>query len=217
MRVRHVTRREALRGLPGLVVLAAGCARRGSGLPDFVDVVARVSPAVVAIRGSKETAGTGFAVAPDLIVTAAHVVKAAGATVQVVAGTTTRQATLLKEDGANDVALLKLDAPLTARPLGLSDLAARVGEWIVVVGNPFGAGVTATVGVVSAAVGSITATPQLAQQLQINAAVNPGNSGGPVCDTRGRVVGVATSFIPGGQGLAFVAPAATVQALLTTR
>lgn len=201
--------------MSGLSVLLADCASRRGTLPDFVDVIARVSQSVVTIRGAADTVGSGFAVEPNLIVTAEHVVKAAGPTPGVVTSGTTRTATVLRTDPSSDVALLRLDGPGPPTvSLELSDAVARVGEWIVVVGNPFGVGVSATVGTVSAAVGAITATPQLAGQLQINVSVNPGNSGGPVCDTRGRVIGVATSFIPGGQGLAFVAPVETLRTLM---
>ncbi len=162
-----------------------------------------------------ETVGSGFLVAPGVIVTADHVLQAAGASPQVVIAGIRHTAKALRQDVTMDVALLQVDGlspPVVS--LALSESVPRVGEWIVVVGNPFGAGVTAAVGIVSASVGSITASPQLARQLQINASVNPGNSGGPVCDALGRVVGVATGFVPGGPGVAFVAPAPAVRALL---
>ena len=71
----------------------------------------------------------------------------------------------------------------------------------------------ATAGIVSAVPGAIT-TPAFVEKIQINAAVNPGNSGGPGLQLRGEVVGVASSLVPGGQGLAFATPAAAIERLL---
>jgi S1-C subfamily serine protease len=101
-------------------------------------------------------------------------------------------------------------------PLRLAANPPQVGEWIVVLGNPFGAGTTATAGIISAAPGAITANAQLARQVQINASVNPGNSGGPVCNRAGDVVGATTTLVAAGQGIAFATSAATIRAFLTS-
>jgi serine protease Do len=147
-------------------------------------------------------------------VTAAHVAQAAGngPTVTSAAGKQTARVIGTREE--DDLALLEIGQALT--PLRLAAQPPRVGEWIVVIGNPFGAGTTATVGIVSAAPGAITATPQLARQIQINASVNPGNSGGPVCNLNGEVVGATTTLVAAGQGIAFATSAALINAFLTS-
>jgi serine protease Do len=206
LRRRHFTR-VLLLGTPALWSAAAKAQR--AELPDFSAIIERIAPAVVAIAGEKQTVGSGFLVRPAVVVTAAHVVQGAGPSVFVVVGTSRQQARVLATDVAADLALLEIPSPALATPLPLAAAASRVGEWIVVVGNPFGAGVVATAGIVSAAAGAI-ATPALAEKIQINAAVNPGNSGGPVCNLRGEVVAVASSLAPGGQGIAFATPAAAV-------
>ena len=188
--------------------------RRPTALPDFVDLIERVSPSVVAVGDGKQTVGSGFAVAPDLVITAAHVAAAIGAAATVIASTGRQPARIVATLEEDDMALLAIEKPLA--PLRLADGPPKVGEWIVVIGNPFGAGTTATVGIVSAAPGTITATPELARRVQINAAVNPGNSGGPVVNLSGDVVGATTSLVAGGQGIAFATSAATLRSLLST-
>jgi S1-C subfamily serine protease len=200
--------------LPGLSACAARSPRR---LPDFADLIARLAPSVVAVAGAGDTVGTAFWIGPGLLATAAHVLDAARGAPRVRLGDRFHPARAAGQDAALDVALLSVEAGGTPPPLTPTNRRPRVGEWVVVLGNPFGGGITATVGIVSAAPGAITSTRALAAQLQINASVNPGNSGGPVCNADGDVIGVATGFIPGGQGLAFVTPIAVVTALMSTR
>jgi len=205
-----------LEALIGAVPLLGACASRSrQSFPDFVDVVARVTPSVLAIARGNETVGSGFIVAPGIVATAAHVLQAAGSAPQIHLGGQVFPARALREDSARDLALLRADGVnVTPMPLAPPDRPPRVGEWIVVIGNPFGTGITATAGIVSAGIGAIASTPLLAEQFQINASVNPGNSGGPVCNLRGEAIGVATSFIPGGQGLAFIVPVPALRALM---
>lgn len=198
-----------------LPVTSAACARRRpGGLPDFVALIDRVGRSVVAVGDGRQTLGSGFAVGSRLVVTAAHLALAAGSTIDVSVGGVRQPARLLGTREEDDIALLEVGQDLP--PLRLAASAPAVGEWIVVVGNPFGGGMTATAGIVSGAPGSITATPELARRLQINASVNPGNSGGPVCNQRGEVVGATTTLVAGGQGLAFATPAAAIRAFLTS-
>ena len=204
-----------LLGFPAL--LAGACARpRGRALetvPDFAALVERMSPGVVAIGDGKQTLGSGFGIGPGLALTAAHVAKAAGAAPVVISGAGKHVGRVLATDDANDLALVS--AMPAAPVLPLSSANPRVGEWVLVLGNPFGAGLTATAGIVSAAPGAIRA-PGLEGRLQINAAVNPGNSGGPVCNVRGEVIGLATTFVPNGQGIAFVTPAPVIRTFLAS-
>jgi len=205
-----------LLGLPAL--LCGGClgGRRSTDLatiPDFASLVERMAPGVVAIGDGKQTLGSGFGIGPGLVLTAAHVAKAAGASPVVISGASREAGRVLGSDEPNDLALIRAEP--TPPVLPLSTVDPRVGEWVLVLGNPFGAGLTATAGIVSAAPGAIEA-PGLTRRIQINAAVNPGNSGGPVCNVRGEVIGLATTFVPNGQGIAFVTPAAVIRTFLAS-
>jgi len=203
-------------GVP--LVGSAACAARParlSSLPDFVAVVERVTPSIVAVGDAKQTLGSGFAVAGDLVVTAAHVAQALTAQTFVTSRGGRQPARLLAARQDDDLALLEIGQPLP--PLPIAAAPPRVGEWIVVVGNPFGGGTTATAGIVSAAPGAISANPDLARRIQINAAVNPGNSGGPVVNLAGEVIGATTSLVANGQGIAFATSAAVLRTFLATR
>jgi S1-C subfamily serine protease len=182
--------------------------------PDFVALVQRVSPSVVAIGNGSQSIGSGFVVGPSRVITAAHVVKEAGASPTVTAAGSREAARIVRVWSEPDLAVLVLGRALP--PLPLAPAPPQVGEWIVVVGNPFGSGLTATVGIVSAAPGAIAATPALARQIQIDASVNPGNSGVPVCNLRGEVVGATTSLVASAPGIAFATPAAAIRVLLST-
>ncbi len=185
--------------------------------PDFVQVIRHAAPAVVAIRDARGLQGAGFRLADTrLVVTAAHTVESAQGQPGIVWNDRTWPAITLAVDQASDLALLEIPADAPMPGLHLADDAAPLaeGEWIVVIGRPFGARPTATVGIVSALPGAVTAPEFLRTRLQLNAAVNPGNSGGPVLNLDGRVIGVANATIPGGHGLGFATPATAVKAML---
>jgi serine protease Do len=145
----------------------------------------------------QEAAGSGFIVSPDgYILTNAHVV---GGSKQVSVRLLDRRefkAKIVGTDPSTDLAVLKIDAQnLTPAPLGNSD-AARVGEWVLAVGNPLGEDLTFTVtsGIVSAK-GRALNLPNRSDRsiqdfIQTDAAINPGNSGGPLVNVRGEVIGV---------------------------
>ena len=214
-----ISRRQFARllaaGVPILGSAACAARTRLSSLPDFAALVERVAPSVVAVGDANQTLGSGFAVAPGLVVTAAHVAQALGAQPVVISSKGRQPARVVASHQDDDMALLEVGQALP--PLPLAAAPPRVGEWIVVVGNPFGGGMTATAGIVSAAPGAIKATPELARRIQINAAVNPGNSGGPVVNLSGEVVGATTSLVAGGQGIAFATSAAVLRAFLVDR
>jgi serine protease Do len=193
----------------------AGRTRSRGSLPDFVALIERVKPSVVAVGDATQTLGSGFAVAPDLVVTAAHVAQTAGAQAVVTSAAGRQPAQVAALNPDDDVALLAIKQHVPPLPLAVE--LPKVGEWIVVLGNPFGAGMTATAGIVSAAPGAIATTPELARRIQINAAVNPGNSGGPVVSLAGEVVGATTSLVAGGQGIAFATSAAVLRSLIAAR
>lgn len=177
----------------------------------------RAGPAVVAIavpdrrdaRGRRLPGGggSGFLFTPDgLILSNAHVVQGARRIEVMTTAGHTLEADLLGEDPHTDLALLRVPAPqpLPALPLG-SARGIRVGQLVVAIGNPFGFESTVTAGVVSALGRSLRAVSGrlIEDVIQTDAALNPGNSGGPLLDAAGRVIGVNTAIIAAAQGICF--------------
>jgi serine protease Do len=184
----------------------------------FVDLVAAAKHGVVAIRaatpvksgpaamfpGAPETTadvalGTGFLIEAKgvFVLTSDHIASASTELRVVLPDRSEVPAKVVGRDTALDLALLSIDVPrLQPLPLGDSNNIA-VGEWLIVLGNPFGDDVTASVGVVSATgregAGSLAAGRQMGYRtfIQTDARIHRGNSGGPVIDTAGQVVGVA--------------------------
>ncbi|MBX3259869.1 MAG: trypsin-like peptidase domain-containing protein [Labilithrix sp.] len=116
-------------------------------------------------------------------------------------------AKLLGRDPATDLAVIKVDATgLTAAKFADSD-AARVGEWVVAIGSPFGLGYTVTTGVLSAKGRGGLGMNAIEDYLQTDASINPGNSGGPLCDLNGNVLGINTMIVGRGAGIGFAVPA----------
>ncbi len=170
-------------------------------------------------RGNKQRAprrhssshGSGFVVTKDgFVVTNNHVV-AGGGTIQVkFANGDAHEAELIGADPKTDLALLKIKADgKTFSFVRFAKTPARVGDWVVAVGNPFGLGGTVTTGIISARGRDIGSGPY-DDFLQIDAAINKGNSGGPAFNMKGEVVGVNTAiFSPSGGsvGIGFAIPA----------
>ena len=161
--------------------------------------------------------GSGFIVESDgYIVTNNHVI--AGADSVTVRLNDDRQfdAEVVGYDEKTDLALLKIEADdLTVSTLGNSD-STRVGDWVVAIGNPFGLGGTATAGIVSARGRDIRSGPY-DDYMQIDAPINRGNSGGPVFNVEGEVVGVNTAiFSPNGGsvGIGFAIPVNQVKSIV---
>ena len=156
--------------------------------------------------------GSGFVISSDgYIVTNNHVID--GATkIQVSFDETEKfDAKLIGTDPRTDIALLKVDSKKTFPAVKLSEKVPRVGDWALAVGNPFGLGGTVTAGIVSALARDIGSGPY--DYLQIDAAVNKGNSGGPTFNLDGDVIGVNTAIYSpsgGSVGIAFAVPAKTV-------
>jgi serine protease Do len=153
-------------------------------------------------------AGSGFIVSPDgVILTNAHVVRDADEVTVKLQDRREYRAKVLGSDPKTDVAVLKIDAKnLPVVPLGTTR-NLQVGEWVLAIGSPYGLESTVTAGVVSAKGRNIDQNG--VQFIQTDVAVNPGNSGGPLFNTRGEVVGINSQIYSqtgGYQGLSFAIP-----------
>jgi serine protease Do len=157
--------------------------------------------------------GSGFFISPDgYLVTNNHVVEDAKDISVTLESGDKFPATLVGADARTDVALLKVKASQQFPYVKFSEKNPRVGDWVLAVGNPFGLGETVTRGIISAHHRDIGSGPY--DYLQIDAAVNRGNSGGPSFNLDGEVVGMNTAiFSPSGGsvGIAFAIPAALVK------
>jgi len=181
-----------------------------------VTVVDTVGPAVVSIgvgtrarSGETRGAGSGVVFSSDgYVLTNSHVVQ--GATALEVSLTDGRRfpASVVGQDPATDLAVVRVEAPAlpTAR-LGQS-AKLRVGQLVIAIGNPFGFQSTVSAGVVSAIGRSLRSTTGrlIDSIIQTDVALNPGNSGGPLVDSRGRVVGINTAIFAMAQGISFAVP-----------
>lgn len=179
-------------------------------------VVDKVGPAVTGVsvgRGS----GSGVLFAPDgYLLTNSHVVRGARrAEVSLPDGSSFR-GDVVGEDPATDLAVLHVDGPrVPSAELGSSS-GLRVGQLVVAIGNPLGFSFTVSAGVVSALGRSLRAQDGRLMDaiIQTDVAMNPGNSGGPLVDSRGRVVGINTAVILGAQGIGFAVPVDTARWVL---
>jgi serine protease Do len=169
----------------------------------------------------RQGAGSGFFISTDgLIVTNNHVVEDADKINVRLADDTQLQAKVVGRDPATDVALIKVEGKQPFTPLALGDSdALRVGEWVMAVGNPLAMEHTVTVGVVSAKGRTLNISPDPNSRsfenfIQTDAAINLGNSGGPLVNLRGDVVGMNTAINAAGQNLGFAVPVNTIKMVL---
>ena len=176
-------------------------------LPDFVSVLAKVRPSVVAINTevvtydifnrpfTQEGAGSGWVIDEDgYIVTNKHVIQGANSITVTLADDRTFSASIVGTDDLTDLAVLKVDAQnLVAAKMGDSS-RARVGEWVLAVGNSLGLGITAKEGIVSRLGVSVpvSSAQTLDDLIETSAAINPGNSGGPLVNMAAEVIGITS-------------------------
>jgi len=163
-----------------------------------------------------DAGGSGFVISPDgLVVTNFHVVEGA-TSVKVHLGDRDYTAEVKGTDKATDIALLKINAGRPLRYLELGDSeSVRVGDWVMVVGNPLNLDKTVTTGVVSAKGRSIGISDASFENfIQTDAAINFGNSGGPLINMQGQVVAIATAINWGAENIGFAVPVNTVKEIL---
>ena len=190
-----------------------------------VGVIGQVGPAVVRVEvpragrpDQRGGVGSGVVITPDgLILTNSHVVGGARRVRVATPEGRTLIADLVGEDPDSDIALLRADSQtaMTAARLGNSK-AIRRGQLVVAIGNPMGFESTATAGIISAVGRSLrSSTGRLIEDIiQTDAALNPGNSGGPLLDSKGEIIGINTAIIMGTQGLCFAVASNTAQFVL---
>ncbi len=163
-----------------------------------------------------DAGGSGFVISSDgLVVTNYHVIEGAS-NVKVHLNNRDYTATVKGTDPATDIALLKIDAGNNLRYLELGDSDhLRVGDWIMVIGNPLNLDKTVTVGVVSAKGRSIGINDiSFENFIQTDAAINFGNSGGPLLNMQGQVVAIATAINYGAENIGFAVPVNTLREIL---
>ncbi len=222
-----------LRFLDGPPAPRSGAAAAGDGndrsLLDayseaVIAVVERIGPSVVALnRNGGGGSGSGLVITPDgFILTNNHVVEGSSEVEAVFTDGSSFAGRVVGSDPDTDLALVRLvESGLPAAGLGDSDLL-RAGQLVIAIGNPLGFQNTVCAGVVSALGRSLRGPSGrlIDNVIQTDAALNPGNSGGPLVDSRGQVVGINAAMIASAQGISFAIPVNTarwVAAELVTR
>jgi S1-C subfamily serine protease len=184
---------------------------------DLADLVASAAPSVVGIE-HRRGQGSGVVLAQDgFVLTNAHVAAGGGPLRVRLPGARVVPGAVVGADERTDLAVVRAEAA-DLSPLALAGRRLRVGEVVVAIGNPLGFERSVSLGVVSALYRNLGAPrgEVLEGLVQTDAAVNPGNSGGPLLDARGAVVGVTTAMLPWARGIGFAIPATTAAWVAST-
>ncbi|MDD4617024.1 MAG: Do family serine endopeptidase [Alphaproteobacteria bacterium] len=208
-----ITAKDSLDGLPDLQFPP------GSPFEELFKDLKKQQRGEEKVRKHKATAlGSGFIIDPTgYIVTNNHVIDGADEINVILQDDTNLSAKVIGSDKKTDLALLKVEPkkPLTAVSFGDSN-KLRIGDWILAIGNPYGFGGSVTAGIISARARNINTGPY-DEYLQTDAPINRGNSGGPMFDMDGNVVGVNTAIISptgGSVGLAFAIPSSLAKNII---
>lgn len=173
---------------------------KASASADFSGVIEKSIPAVVTIR-TDVSQGTGFIITEDgYIVTNAHILAGGREVYAVTSGQKMIQADFIGYDSTWDIALLKIPGDYERLRLADSD-DIQIGEKVIAIGNPLGLSFSVSEGIVSGK--DRTGENNLPAYIQTDAALNPGNSGGPLINKEGKVIGINNFKVEGGEGLGF--------------
>ena len=224
--------RASVLAVLGLIIVVTGCGSKGTisvtvittapattaTVPTFANMVARVRSGIVRIETndcSGGAIGTGFLLSPRLVATVEHVVDGATVINLKSAGKVVAHGTVIGDDSARDLALIRSSAPITGFHFKLATRAPELGEDVSALGFPLGLPLTVTRGSVS---GSGRTVPidglKRRNLIQTDAAVNPGNSGGPLITDGGAVVGLVDLGTSQANGLAFAVSSQVAKPLL---
>ncbi len=184
---------------------------------DLAALVARAAPSVVGLE-HRRGQGSGLVLTPDgYVLTNAHVAQSSGPLRVRLSGTETVTGERVGRDERTDLAVVRIPArAVPALPLADSRRLA-VGQLAIAIGNPLGFERSVTMGVVSALYRNLPAPDggMLEGLIQTDASVNPGNSGGPLLDAEGAVIGITTAMLPWAHGMAFAIPSHTASWVAT--
>ncbi|KRQ99121.1 hypothetical protein CQ10_04470 [Bradyrhizobium valentinum] len=221
-------------GRPATLIERVADTEAGGGPGDFADLAEKVQPAVIGVRSKGAdpdapdrgkaaktleliSAGSGFFISPDgYAVTSSHVVEGNDTAEIRTSDDKAYSARVIGRDSWSDIALIKVDGRTDFSYVKLADQPPRVGDWVLTAGNPLAVGGTVTAGIISARERDIEVGSGK-DFIQIDAAINSGDAGGPSFNARGDVVGVNSMiFSPaqGSVGVAFAVPADTVKAVI---
>lgn len=197
----------------------APAARTSSAPTSFADLYGQDSSGVVRIETVScdgQGVGTGFLLSPTLVATVHHVVDQSSA-ISLVIGNQRTSGTVIGTDAKRDLALVRAEKPLTGHVFTLSNQTPDVGFQVAAIGFPIGDPITLTQGVISALDRTIKIdNAERTGLIQTDAAVNPGNSGGPLLTATGDVVGLVDALNTKANGMAYAVPASTAGPLFDT-